>query len=371
MIRGYWTALKGFLDRRTPGYLIFFVTPYCNCRCKMCFNADVMEHAGERNVLRLDEIERVARNFPGLHHVNFSGGEPFLRKDFEAIPGLFYAHSGTRFFTCPTNSSLPEHTEAAVDAICRQCPDAWIRITQSLDGVGALHDSIRGRTGLFDCVVELNQRLAKLRERHKNLSVGIASVLSKFNEGHEAELIDYVYDHLAFNDFGFLYVRGQTRDVEARSVARDAYRRFQQQCIQRARTHPARRGLGGGFFAAINHTAAAYLQEIVEQDHYVTPCLAGKRMVVMDDEGAIEPCEILKVFVAEGKAGLAASGMGNIRDFDYDIRKVLATEEARRITAYIKASKCYCTFECAMAVNVLYTARIWPRVLANFLRMHR
>ncbi|MBN2309983.1 MAG: radical SAM protein [Candidatus Hydrogenedentes bacterium] len=367
----YLHALKGVLDLRTPGYLIFFVTARCNCRCKMCFYGEAIDNAPQRNELSLDEIERFARRFPGLHQVNFSGGEPFLREDFAEIPVQFYRHSGTRFFTCPTNSSLPEEMERAIRAICTSCPDAWIRITQSLDGVGPVHDTLRGREGLFDCVVELNGRLARLTREFPNLSVGLTTVISKFNRDSVHETLDFVYDNLEFTDFGALFVRGTPRDPAARDVEAEDYVRFMAACIERRRTHRVERNFTSRVFSAIGHTVVGLVTDTLREDRFISPCKAGRRMVVMDDEGNVEPCELLADFVEKGVIDLDSSRLGNIREFDYDIRKLLGTEHARRVLRAIVEQKCYCTFECAWSVNVLYTPGLWPRVLKNYLRLGR
>ncbi len=369
MLRSSLTSLKGYLDLRTPGYLVFFVTSHCNCRCGMCFYSETIDQATNRQLLSIEEIERFARNFPGLHNVNLSGGEPFLREDLAEIPSLFYRHSGTRFFSCATNSSLPERAEAVVAAMCTACPQAWIRITQSLDAVGSLHDAIRGNEGLFERVVDLNERLARLTQRFENLSVGIVCVLSSLNRGREYELLDYAYSHLQFQDFGCLLVRGETRDPTVAPVEPAAYRQFQQACIARSRRRDSARALRGRAFAAVHQAAAQLLMDVFEQDRCVTPCLAGRRMVVMDDEGEIQPCEVLEHFIRQGRIDLETAHLGNIRDFDYDIRRVLATDYARRVVRTIVDSQCYCTYECAMAANVIYTPRLWPRVLGNLSRL--
>lgn len=366
MPRRHLAALRGFIDRRTPGYLVFFITPYCNCKCKMCFNARVIEQANERNTLQLHEIERIARNFPGLHHVNFSGGEPFLREDFDRIVPLFYRHSNTRFFTVTTNSSIPEVIEAKLRSICERCPDAWIRVNQSLDAVGTRHDSIRGKQGLFQSVVELNRRLASLTRSYPNLSVGIITVMSRFNRGHEFALLDYVDQNLSFSDFGALYVRGQTRDPVAREVETTQYARFQRAVQSRSRLRIARRDLSGRAYLAIHQTAGQLLIKVITEDRFVTPCQAGRRMLVIDDQGSVEPCEILHELIRENKSELMRSDLGNLRDFDFDVRKILATDHAARVLRHIVEKKCYCTYECAMAANVLYTPRLWPLVLKNF-----
>jgi MoaA/NifB/PqqE/SkfB family radical SAM enzyme len=363
----FLTTLNNYFHRRTPGYLIFFVTPFCNCRCAMCFNRQVIDNAARRNPLRLDEIERVARHFHHLHHVNFSGGEPFLRQDFREIPGLFYRHSGTRFFACPTNSSQPEKIEAAVRHICRSCPDAWVRITQSMDGIGEDHNAIRGKAGLFEQVLELNRRLELLQQKEANLSVGIAMVMSQLNRGKEYEILDYACARMSFSDFGVLYVRGDTYDPEAKKVDAADYVRFVEACRERLRPRAAGKSFSSRLFSAITATATDLLADSIVHDRYVTPCRAGRNMLVMDDEGTVRPCEMLEYLIETGRATLDSAILGNVRDVDYDIKRLIDTAKARDMRRYIREKKCYCSFECAMSVNVLYSPSLWPKMLRRFL----
>jgi MoaA/NifB/PqqE/SkfB family radical SAM enzyme len=363
------TALRGYLDRSTPGYLIFFVTPVCDCRCRMCFYLDAIENAKNRNVLTFEEVERIAKKWPGLHQINFSGGEPFLRKDFPDIPALFYKHSGTRGITCPTNSSHPEWIERGVRRICETCPDAWIRITQSIDAYGEKHDAIRQKKGLFEKVVETNERLARLTEEFPNFSMGINTVFSFYNQNDAYELADFVYDHLKFTDYACGFVRGDVQDEEAKQVETGAYEAFQTELIRRRRAKGGTRGLTTRAFTAVNHTVLDYVMQTVRHHEYIMPCQAGRRMMVINDEGDVMPCEILNEKIRNGESKLDTPVIANMRDMNYDIRKILASDRAHAAVTDIVQGKCHCTFECAWAVNVIYSPRAWPRVFKNFIRV--
>ncbi len=363
------TALKGYLNRSTPGYMIFFVTPFCACRCKMCFNMEAILDAKNRDVLSFDEIEKIARNFPGLHQLNFSGGEPLSRKEMPEIVKAFYDHSETRFFTIPTSSSHPNIFAPAVEKILQYCPDAWVRITQSIDAVGEAHDEIRVRKGLFECVKDMNKRLAALCEKYDNLSVGITSVYCKFTEHRSYELLDYAYENFAFTDFGALFVRGETPEKDAKDVEVAGYVEYQRACQSRRRVNGRPTGLATRAFAAVNHTVGDYVMDSVLHDRYRMPCQAGRRMVVLDDQGAVQPCEVLDYMIKQGTAKVSTANLGNIRDFDYDIRKLLATDTAKRVAKEIVDTKCHCTFECATAVNTIYNFRAWPKIAKNFVRL--
>lgn len=363
------TAIKGYLNRSTPGYMIFFVTPFCACRCKMCFNMEAILDAKNRKVLTFEEVEKITKNFPGLHQLNFSGGEPLLRKEMPEIVKAFYDNSDTRFFTIPTSSSHPEKFEKAVRQIAEYCPDAWIRITQSIDAVGEAHDELRQRKGLFECVVDFNKRLVPLCEEFPNLSVGMTSVYCKFTEGRSYELLEYAYKNLTFTDFGALFVRGKTPEEDAKDVEAEGYVKYQEACQERRRELGGPTGLASRAFAAVNHTVGDYVMDAVIHDKYRMPCQAGRRMVVLDDEGAVQPCELLDYMIKEGTTTVSTADLGNIRDFDYDIRKLLATDTARRIAKEIVETKCHCTFECATAVNTIYNFRAWPRIAKNFVKL--
>ena len=82
-------------------------------------------------------------------------------------------------------------------------------------------------------------------------------------------------------------------------------------------------------------------------------------MVILSDIGDAQPCEILGcIFGNEDK-----STMGNVRDFNYDLYKILKTKKAKEILKYIKDKKCYCSFECAMAASIFFNPFVFSRLM--------
>jgi hypothetical protein len=55
--------------------------------------------------------------------------------------------------------------------------------------------------------------------------------------------------------------------------------------------------------------------------------------------------------------------MGNIRDFDYDIEKVLSSPAAKRIVSDIEKTRCHCSFECAILTSIVFNPRAYPHLL--------
>ena len=55
--------------------------------------------------------------------------------------------------------------------------------------------------------------------------------------------------------------------------------------------------------------------------------------------------------------------MGNIKDFEYDISKVLQKNESKNLRKWIKDTKCKCTFECATAANMFGIIKMFQKFL--------
>ncbi len=73
-----------------PLHLIFFITNLCDFACQHCFliaNGELNNKS--RQMMTLDEIEKIARSVPSLAALSLTGGEPFLRKDYTDIVRCF------------------------------------------------------------------------------------------------------------------------------------------------------------------------------------------------------------------------------------------------------------------------------------------
>ena len=67
--------------KNEPVSLVHFVTNRCNARCSFCF-IDFDNPETFRGELSLEEIDILTKNLgKSLLNVNFTGGEPFARKD--------------------------------------------------------------------------------------------------------------------------------------------------------------------------------------------------------------------------------------------------------------------------------------------------
>ena len=108
--------------------------------------------------------------------------------------------------------------------------------------------------------------------------------------------------------------------------------------------------VGGRLKAAEERMRAELVAEIAATGRSPLSCHAGRLSLVLSETGEVFPCE------------MTDQSSGNLRDYGYDLRRVLATENARNGLRRIDAA-CACTHECALMLNILFSPAAYPRLL--------
>lgn len=124
-----------------PSTAVVAVTRRCNSRCVMC---DIWQQEAGAELAP----EAYRHLPPSLRVVNLTGGEPFLRHDLAEVVDAVRA-------ACPRVRLILSTNGLALSRIRRLAPrlvanDPSLAVRVSLDGVGALHDRLRGVPGAFD-----------------------------------------------------------------------------------------------------------------------------------------------------------------------------------------------------------------------------
>lgn len=345
-----------FLNKGLPNYLVFHITSFCNARCKMCFAWKNLNLPGEQ--LSLGEIDKISKSLNRLAYVSLGGGEPFLRKDISDIAYIFYKNNEARIFQIATNSLQPEQTYQQCKKILEQCPGAVLKITLSLDGLYQDHDEIRGVSGIFEKVLENYNLLNDLRKEHPNFEIQINTVYSSFTVGKEKKIYDWVKNNLNVDMHGFTYVRGNPKDPLAKNVSIDAYASLIKYIEEDYRQKGFRSGVFKKIFPVLSLFTRRHLLRELRGQERLFKCPAGKKLLHLNSFGEIFPCEYLP-----------GMSLGNVRDFDYDVKKILATKKAKNTNQFIKDKKCSCTWECAIKQSIVYDWKKWPSLLKEILKL--
>src|SRR5947199_9204093 len=85
------------------------VTDRCNFRCIYCMPAEGLRWLAREDILRFEEIHRLARIFVeryGVRTIRLTGGEPLVRTRVEELVGMINGIDPTLDITMTTNGVL-------------------------------------------------------------------------------------------------------------------------------------------------------------------------------------------------------------------------------------------------------------------------
>ncbi len=341
-----------------PIHLTYFVTRRCNSRCPFCFylrSDDALSDAGPE--LSLPEIEKVSRSLGNLLWLAFSGGEIFLRNDLTGIAEIFYRNTRPAIMLFPTNGLLPAVIRDTMEAVLRACPRSIIALKLSLDGVGAAHDRVRNTPDSFERTMETYRNVLPLLEQYENFELGINTVFCSENQDHMNEIIDFVAGLDSVRTHTISLVRGNLQHKQFGSVDLNKYHEAVERLeknLQEGRS-PVYRFRGGRLKAAQDILQRRLIHRTMLEKRRIIPCYAGRLNLVLSETGDVYPCEIL------------TTAFGNVREFGWDMKKVLRSEKARRINASIRNNECHCTHECYFMTNILFNPLLTPALLKEYL----
>lgn len=164
-----------------PYILTFVVTRRCNSRCIMCN----LWQDKTSPVLGLDQIEQIfSRNdFTFIRVLVLTGGEPTLRPDLPDVFRIISAYCpNLELVQLATNGLNPPRVVAQVKQILNWMEaklDSIYRfdVQVSLDGIGQVHDRIRGIPNAFHRVVETIDRLTALKTDFPRLGIRLSAIV--------------------------------------------------------------------------------------------------------------------------------------------------------------------------------------------------
>jgi MoaA/NifB/PqqE/SkfB family radical SAM enzyme len=319
------------LARRTgrfislPMNLTFSVSYKCNSRCKTC---NVWRK--RVNDFSLDEYERTFRHLGhSAYWLTFSGGEPFLRPDLIDIVLASYKHCRPGIINIPTNGILVDRIVSGVERLAHEASGSQVVINLSLDGVGENHDKIRGVPGNYELLRQSYDGLRKIKA--PNLTVGIHTVISQLNVDQFIPLHRHVRDEIRPDSF--ITEMAEER-VELDTIGLDItppaekYARVAEQLVADIDEN------GADGLAAITQAFRRHYYQIARQtlreQRQVLPCYAGVSSGHIAPNGDVWTCCI------------RAEPIGNLRDTEYDLRPIWASERAGELRDSIRRGDCHC-----------------------------
>jgi MoaA/NifB/PqqE/SkfB family radical SAM enzyme len=183
-----------FTDRNIgwPEVIVLPVTYFCNANCDMC----ALGELNQRDHLPDDELVALFADpsISGtLRAINFTGGEPTTRRDLPGlIARLIDVCPQIESFSLNSNGMLPTSADTISKVIeVGRSRGKKVYIFISLDGIGDLHDDIRGVPGAFEKTVETIETIRALNIPGSEMKLGVSATATRKNVDRLSEVLDF------------------------------------------------------------------------------------------------------------------------------------------------------------------------------------
>lgn len=332
-----------------PISLTVSVTNQCNSRCKTCsiWNKYSNHQELKETEFKTEEFAKTFEKFNGkIFWATLSGGEPFMRRDLPEIFEALCEHCHPAVVNIPSNGLLSPLIESQIKKILEKNFDTDLTLNLSLDGVGEKHEKIRGIPGNFERVLDTYERVKKLKEQFPRFQIGIHTVISKHNINDALEVYEFA-KKLEPDSYITEVAEHRTELFNSNddiTPDADSYAKFAEELsknIRRDYLHSKKNvsKVTQGFRLEYYRVAAQVLRE----NRQVIPCYAGYASCQITPFGDVWPCCILGYDKA----------MGNLREVNYDFKKVWHSKKANEIRKYIIGKNCACPLANAHYTNIL------------------
>ena len=168
-----------------PWSLTLVVTRRCNSRCQMCS----IWTEKDSPFLSLEQYEQMfsQNDFSFVRAITLTGGEPTLRSNLPELFEIILKYMPRLEFVLLATSGL--NTRRTVEFVSAMLSSVQSKknsikrfdVQISIDGIGEVHDRVRGISGFFERTQQTIQGLEDLKAQYPKLNIVLSSVLMPEN----------------------------------------------------------------------------------------------------------------------------------------------------------------------------------------------
>lgn len=342
-----WFGFKNF----SPMTVTFSVTAACQSKCKTCQigNLYCQDPRRAEQDLTLEEIEKIFKTMKPVYFFNISGGEPFMRDDLPEIVELACKYLKPKVIHTPTNAILTkkiiENTEKILKIIHNYDSKVQFTVKPSIDGVGELHDEIRGVPGNFRYLMNTINGLKELEKKYDTFHLELGTVISNFNLEYLDEIEDFVHS------LGVESYRNEVAECRTEffnlndsiTPPAEVYQSLIENFSKKIEDNIGNKKTLAKTTEALRVVYYDIAGKILKEKIQVIPCYAGVSNVHINFDGGVWPCCVLGY----------DQEMGNLREFNYDFMELWNSSKANRVREYIKNKNCACPLANQAYSNIL------------------
>lgn len=360
------SSFRAMSTNRKLESIFLFVTGRCNAKCKMCFYAEDMDK--KEKDLTFEEIKKISETAGQINRLWVSGGEPTLREELPEIIEMFYKNNHIQDVNIPTNGLKPDRIIAWVKQIHQNCPTLNINLSLSLDGFGDTHDIQRGVPGNFYKAMGTLKLIEANFGDDGRVLKNVATVITKYNMEEVQDLMMWMLGRFHISNHIIEAARGMTRDDGVKILTEPTLRALQDEVAPIYNVYAERmaeetagfrkyisRFFYLGFIRTLYNIRAT---NIDKPTPWGMDCTAGETTLVIDYDGRFRACEL-------------RDPLGNLRDYDFDIQKVMESDAMKQEIAAIghgDKANCWCTHGCWITSSLVFNPR---KMISQVYKGHR
>ena len=229
----------------------------------------------------------------------------------------------------------------------------------SIDGVGDIHDEIRGVKGNFKQLEKTIAYLKEVERRYPSFHLELGTVISNFNIDFLSEIEDYVHsqeiqsyrNEIAEQRTEFFNLQNNiTPDA-------DTYERLIKEFAGKIRQNLGQKRNLARTTEALRLVYYDLVVKILRQKRQVIPCFAGVSNVHINYNGEVWPCCVLGY----------SKPLGELRQINYNFQKLWHSEQAENVRKYIKDGNCACPLANQAYSNILCSPVYLLKAIRNMI----
>lgn len=269
-----------------PEVAVLPVTYLCNAHCDMCALGDLKQ----RERLSDDQLASIFGDpsvAATLRAINFTGGEPTLRRDLpQLVARLVDACPHLESFSLNSNGML-HRSATVIEQVLEVAKQRGkkLYLFLSLDGVGALHDEIRGVRGAFDAVCRTLDTILSWNAPTTAMRVGVSATATRKNIDRLDQVLAFAADRDVLVSFTF----PMSTDVYMNNLGRLDRFASDQELIERFATfidsleeHSGRLSPPMSFYRSLQATLRGQPRR--------APCIFQRGGFFLEPNGTVRPC---------------------------------------------------------------------------------
>ena len=337
-LKSYYLKKK-FNKNLLPLKVTIALTFLCNSQCKSCKIWKIYKNNPEKlkKELSLKEWKKIFDELKDVLWLEFTGGEPFLKKDIEKI--LVYAFNKTNLIAAGISSNAvnPIKSFNSIKKIIENIPKHKImNVAISLDGDPKKHNNVRGVNGNFENAMWLYKNLKILQQKYKNLKVRFTYTISKWNAGNYLKTYKYLHKNFreATEDFSNFVLQHFTDFYNLPNREKNFYKKMRKKIYDDVINYTKimnEKKVKKDFYSKIRHAFYIYYAKkilifINNPKKMILPCYAGTDSAYIDPYGNVYPCLSWNI------------KLGNLKEKSF--REIWFDKKAEKIRKLIKKEKC-------------------------------